>query len=190
MIYRSTCELTWNTIFPSENQNLTCWFMDDLWYESSCILCTDMINGSSLKYYVSQDSDWKGTVIETFKSGLFINIKNHQMPFPSLFLNLGLSSFQVSQAHTTLSHILRNATQALQSRSDPTHIQFHQNASNHDVMPILHALETMAKERELSLAWVLECTAHFRTLLHQLNDAHQTAVGKWVNQESGIVVFW
>ena len=100
------------------------------------------------------------------------------MPFPSLPPNLGLFSYQVSQAHATLSRIFMNATKALHSRSDPSRIQFHQNAINHDVMPILYALETMAKNGELSLAWVLECTAHFGTLLRQLNDAHQTAIGK------------
>ena len=88
------------------------------------------------------------------------------MPFPSLPPNLGLFSYQVSQAHATLSHIFMNATKALQ------------NAINYDVMPILYAVERMAKNGELSLAWVLECTAHFGTLLCQLNDAHQTAIGK------------
>ena len=100
------------------------------------------------------------------------------MPFPSLPSTSGSSSSQVSQAHAALSCIFDNATQALHTRSDSSRIRYHQNVINHDVIPILHALENMAKQGELSLEWVLECSAHFGTLLLHLIDAHQTAIGK------------
>ena len=82
------------------------------------------------------------------------------------------------QAYAILACIFNGATQALQTQSDPTRIQYHQSTIQCEVISILHALETVARQGEFSLEWVLECTAHFGILLRQLDDAQQTLVGK------------
>lgn len=100
------------------------------------------------------------------------------MPLPHLPPCSDPLSPQIPQAYAILARIFDGATQALQTRSDPTRIQYHQSTIQCEVIPILHALETVARQGEFSLEWVLECTAHFGILLRQLDDAQQTSVGK------------
>ena len=87
---------------------------------------------------------------------------------------------QVLQATNTLTQISKQAIEALQTQSDVLWLQFHSGSINHEAIPILHALETMANHGEVPLEWVLECSACFGIILRQLQDAQQTATGQWV----------
>ena len=99
-------------------------------------------------------------------------------------------SSQILRAYIILTHIFNGATQALQTRSDPTCIQYHQSTIQSQVIPILRALETVARQSEFSLEWVLECTAHFGILLWQLDDAQKTLARKWVEHENISIWFF
>ena len=88
---------------------------------------------------------------------------------------------QVLQAKANLDRIFLHATQALQTQSDVSCLQFHYNVIAVEAVSILHALEALAQQNNqnnLLLEWVVECTVHFGTLLCQLSDAQKTAIGQ------------
>lgn len=88
---------------------------------------------------------------------------------------------QVFQAKAHLDHISSHATQALQTRSDVSRLQFHYNAVAKDAVSILHALEALAhldSQDNLLLEWVVASTVHFGIIMCQLGDAQKTATGQ------------
>lgn len=105
------------------------------------------------------------------------------MSLPELPANHSYASWpaQVLQAKANLDRIFLHATQALQTESDVSHLQFHHNAIAIEAVSILHALEALAREsgqNSLLLEWVVKYTVHFGTLLCQLSDAQKTAIGQ------------
>ena len=79
-----------------------------------------------------------------------------------------------------LDHISSCATQALQTHSDVSRLQFHYNIVVNDAVSILHALEALAhvNQDNLLLEWVIASTVHFGTIMGQLDDAKKTATGQ------------
>ena len=90
---------------------------------------------------------------------------------------------QVLQAKANLNRIFLHATQALQTESDVSHLQFHHNVIAVEAVSILHALDALAWEssqNSVLLEWVVKYTVHFGTLLCQLSNAQKTAIGQQV----------
>ena len=81
---------------------------------------------------------------------------------------------QVLQAKANLNRIFLHATQALQTESDVSHLQFHHNVIAVEAVSILNALDALAWEssqNSVLLEWVVKYTVHFGTLLCQLSNA-------------------
>jgi hypothetical protein len=98
-------------------------------------------------------------------------------PLPQPTDGSGVWPDHLHQAHDTLFHIYRHASQALQTCSELHRICFHAEAISNNAIPLLRALENSSAVVGVPMSWVLQVTAKFGMLLRQLQQAETTARG-------------